>query len=421
MLDESALEFGRVMDDFPKRVVRGLPRTLTLHGAGLVPGSTLACSDPDVLVTALFWNDTSLQFRVEAPAGALDGNLDLTVTNPVGESRTLVAGLELTPPDPVVSTVQPALGTDGGGTLLTLHGSNFRAGQVVVLGGEIYEVGAPGGSELLDANTLALTTRAGAPGTFDVVVIDPTGVEGRKTNGFTFAHVPEVQSTFPSGGYAGGGTSVVLRGQDFEPGLLVRIDDVPQTLVVLNGTTELVVTTQAGVPGGPYLLEVENPGGAIATSAFSYSATPDPLLDGVDPGAGPPGGGNPIRIHGSNLGSASTVLFGADAATGAGGTPAAALSVIDANTLEVIAPAHAAGAQSLLVRNDATGQAALLPNAYTFEGAGNGGGGGCYVQPQLPPAGPRELLAGAWWLAALLAALHLRAWLRRASSPSTSR
>jgi hypothetical protein len=419
VLDESALEFGYVMDDFGKRVVRGLLTTLTLHGSGLVAGCTLACSDPDVLVTPLAWNGGSVQFRVDVPADAMDGNLDLTVSNPAGESRTLVAGLEITPPDPQLDTVLPAQGTDGGGTQVTIHGANFRAGQQLVLGGEIYAVGEPGGCELADANTLHLATRASVPGTFDVVVIDPTGVEGRRANGFTYAHVPEVQSTFPAAGYAGGGTLVVLRGQGFEPGLEVRIDGLPQTLVELQGTTEIRVTTLAGVPGGPYQLEVENPGGAIATSAFSYTAAPDPLLEELEPGGGPMQGGNTITIHGANLGGTSAVLFGADAATGAGGTPAAALTVLDANTLEVVAPAHAPGAQNLLVRNDATGQAVLLPHAYTFEGSGSGGG--CYTQPHLPPAGPREMLAGAWWLAALLLALHSRAWQRRASSPSTSR
>ena len=425
VLDESALEFGYVMDEFPKRVVRGTLTTLTLHGSGLVAGSALACSDPTVLVTPLAWTGGSLQLRADVPADAPDGNLDLTVTNPAGESRTLVAGLEITPPDPQLATVLPAQGTDGGGTLVTILGANFRAGQQLVLGGEIYAVGETAGCDLVDANTLRFVTRASTPGTWDVVVIDPSGVEGRRANGFTFAHVPEVQSTFPAAGYAGGGTSVVLRGQDFEPGLAVRIDGLPQPQLELHGTTELVVTTLAGVPGGPYLLEVENPGGAIATSAFSYTAAPDPLLSELDPGGGPMSGGNTITIHGSNLAGTSTVLFGADAATGAGGTPAAALTVVDTNTLEVVAPAHAPGAQNLLVRNDATGQAVLLPHAYTFEGSGSGGG--CYVEPQLPPASPREVLAGAWWLAALLLlvlrtrALHLRAWQRRASSPSTSR
>jgi hypothetical protein len=207
---------------------------------------------------------------------------------------------------------------------------------------------------------------------------------------------------------------------------------VQQTDIVLNGTTELVVTTQAGVPGGPYLLEVENPGGAIATSAFSYGVDPDPLLLLVDPGAGPGAGGNTLQIHGSNLDAASPVLFGVDPQTGAGGTPAATVTVIDASTLEVVAPAHAFGTLAVLVRNDATGQAALLSNAYTFQsGSGGGGGGGCYVLPYTPPAGPRELLAGAWWLFALLAfslqrriswrgALHLRPC-PATSSRSTSR
>jgi hypothetical protein len=424
VLPESALELGRVMDGFPRRVVRGVATILTLHGAGLVAGSTLACADPDVLVTPLAWHDTNVQFSVSVPADEPDGNLDLSVTNPQGETRTLVAGLEITPPDPLVDQVQPALGTDGGGTLLVLHGANFRAGARVVIGGGIYADGEAGGCEVLDAGTIRLTTSATAQGSCDVVVIDASGVEGRLAQGFTFAHVPEVQSTFPTGGFAGGGTQVVLRGQDFEPGALVRIDGVPQTLVALHGTSELVLTTQAGLPGGPYLLEVENPGGAIATSAFSYSADPDPLLDALDPRSGPPAGGNTITIHGSNLGSASAVYFGADPATGAGGTPAAALSVIDANTLEVVAPPHAPGTLSLLVRNDLSGQAAVLPDAYTFGAAPTSGGGGCFVLPGAAPAGPREMLIGLWWLFALLAlrlrSLHWRAW-PRTSSLSTSR
>jgi hypothetical protein len=135
-----------------------------------------------------------------------------------------------------------------------------------------------------------------------------------------------------------------------------------------------------------------------------------------------PSGGNTIRIHGSNLGAASAVVFGVDPATGAGGTPASSLVVIDPGTLEIVAPAHALGPQNLLVRDDATGQAALLPAAYSFTlDSSSGGGGGCYVLPHTPPAGPRELLAGAWWLFALLVALHLRAWHRATSSPSTSR
>jgi Matrixin/IPT/TIG domain len=424
VLPESALELGRVMDDFPRRIVRGVATTQTLHGNGLVAGSALACSDPDVLVTPLSWHDTHVQFAVSVPADEPDGNLDLSVTNPQGETRTLVAGLEITPPNPLVFQVQPALGTDGGGTLLTLHGANFRPGARVVIGAGSYADGEPGGCTVLDTATIRLTTSATAQGSCDVVVIDSSGVEGRLAQGFAFAHVPEIQSTFPTGGFAGGGTEVVLRGQDFAPGALVRIDGVPQTLVALHGTSELVLTTNAGLPGGPYLLEVENPGGAIATSAFSYSAQPDPLPDSLEPASGPPEGGNTITIHGSNLGSTSAVLFGADPATGAGGTPASALTVIDEHTLAVVAPPHAPGTLSLLVRDDLTGQAAVLPEAYTFGSPPSSGGGGCYVLPGTPPAGPRELLIGLWWLFALLAlrlrSLHWRAC-PRPSSLSTSR
>lgn len=412
VLPANTLELGLVQDDFPKRVVRGIGTILSLHGSGLVTGCTLSCSDPNVIVSVLGWGDTRVQFGVDVPADEPDVNLDLTVTDAQGQKRTLVAGLEVTPADPQVDSVVPATGTDGGGTLVTLHGANFRAGQRVVIGSAIYADGVPGGCELLDANTIQLHTSATDSGSYDVVVIDPSGVEGRLTNGFAFAHVPEVQSTFPSGGYAGGGTNVLLHGQNFEPGAVVRIDGVQQTLVVQNGSTELSVTTQAGIPGGPYLLEVENPGGAIATSAFSYGATPDPLLELVDPADGPQAGGALIQIHGANFDGASTVSFGADPQTGAGGTPAASLRVIDANTLEVLTPAHASGTQSVLVRDGNTGQAVIALEAYTFRAPSAGGGGGCYTLPHVPPADPREFCAAAWWLCALLL-FALRSRLRR--------
>ncbi|MBK7644811.1 MAG: IPT/TIG domain-containing protein [Planctomycetes bacterium] len=429
--DENSLSFGSLADDFPLRAVRGTVTTLTIHGWGLVTGSTLACADPNVVVTPTTWFGSRVLFTINVPIDQPDGNLDLTLTDPQGVRRVLSAGIEVTPPSPAVSSLTPAQGTDAGGTLVTLHGSNFRAGQEVVLGGSIYLDGVDGGCEVLDSNTIQLTTVASPAGSCDAVVIDPSGVEGRRPDGYVFAHVPEIQSTFPEGGYAGGGTVVVLLGQNFEAGAVVRIDGVQQTQVELAGTTQIHLTTNAGVPGGPYQIEVENPGGAIATSLFSYAAIPDPEVVHVDPPAGPPNGGNTIRIEGQNLGAATAVLFGADAATGEGGTPAASLLVIDSNTLEVVAPKHASGPQNLLVRNDATGQAVLLTNAYRFQDASGGGGGGCYVQPYSPPAGPREMLAGAWWLCALLvfalraqirrpAALHLRAC-RPTSSPSTSR
>lgn len=405
---DGALELGAVADDFPRRLVRGTSSVLFLHGNALANGSALAASASELVVTPLAWFGGSVSLRVDVPPDCALGNSDLSVTSAAGELRTLVAGLEITPADPLVSSVSPPLATDAGGTLLSIFGANFRAGLTVVIGSQSYRDGDVGGAHVIDEHTIQLRTHATQAGSYDVAVLDPTGVEGRRANALAFAHVPEVQSTFPGGGWAGGGTTLVLRGQNFEAGALVRIDDVQQSQVVRTSSSELIVTTSAGVPGGPYVLEVVNPGGAIATSAFTYGLEPDPVLDTIDPPAGSSSGGDTVIVHGSNFSSATTVRFGVDAVTGQGGTNASEVHVLDEHTLEIVTPAFTSGAHSVAVFDTNTGQATLAVSAFTFEGSGAKGAGGCSVLPHQPPAGPGERLAGLAWLCAAGAFALLR-------------
>ncbi|MCI0546405.1 MAG: IPT/TIG domain-containing protein, partial [Candidatus Rokubacteria bacterium] len=165
-----------------------------------------------------------------------------------------------------------------------------------------------------------------------------------------------------------------------------------------------------GAPGGPYTLEVENPGGGIASSAFVYAAQPDPVLALATPDEGGTGGGTTVTLSGANFTADSAVLFGADPDTGLGGSAAQSVLFVDASTLEVATPSHAKGAVSVVVQDGVTGQAAVLAGGFTFVKSG-GGGGGCYVRPEAGSSGdPRALLLGGWWILFLLAAAL---WMRR--------
>ena len=64
---------------------------------------------------------------------------------------------------------------------------------------------------------------------FDADVIDATGIETRKTNGFTSDLIPSLQTVFPTAGSAAGGTTVVIRGADFSNSAVVRINSVQQS------------------------------------------------------------------------------------------------------------------------------------------------------------------------------------------------
>ena len=412
------LSLGRTSDRYPLRAPSGSTTPLQVRGSGLSNGASLTASDPSLTITVTNWMTSRVTFDVTVPAGALSGHVDLTVTKPGGGRSTLVAGLEITPPDPTVTQASPSSGDSGGGTVLTIAGSGFRAGARVVLGDQLYVDGDPvgaGGCMVLDDSTIMLTTAATAAGTWDVVVIDASGVEGRATNAFTSAAVPVVTSVFPAGGDSDGGTDVTLRGANFASGALVRVDGQYQGNVSVLDESTLTFTTEGGAPGGPYLLEVVNPGGALATSAFVYAAQADPQLVQVTPGAGSSQGGDVIQLLGFSLPANAQVTFGADPTTGAGGVSAASLTVLDARTLEVTTPSHAAGLAAVAVLDPLTGQASLLPGGFLFQGSaggGGGGGGGCgAVLPERRDGGNgRDVLAGlAWILAAMgVALLHGR-------------
>jgi hypothetical protein len=395
-----------------------------VRGAGLAAGSTLAAGDPSLTVTALSWMNTAVQFQVTVPAGAAPGHVDLVATNVAGDQSILPAALEITPPNPQVSSVSPGSGGSVGGTPLTVAGSGFRAGSRFVLGEHVYEDGQPGGCTVVDSATIQLLTAATPGGSYDAVVIDPTGVEGRETDAFVFASLPVISSVFPSAGSVSGGTSVVIRGSGFAlSGCTVSIDGTQQSQVSVDDPTRITLVTDPGLLGGPYTLSVQNPGGGTSSSSFTFTAASDPSILSIAPMRGSTSGGETVTLHGSNLPVSPVVRFGVDPDTGQGGTSATSVTWVDASTLEAVTPAHASGATSVLVSDPSTGQAAILASAFTFASSG-GGGGGCSIAPSDVSGSPRtplEPLAGGAWLGVLAAILVARARLaRKSAGPRTA-
>jgi len=402
-----SFNLGTNIDRYPIRVVDGTSQTIVLRGSGLNNGSTLEVGDPDLLVGTPMWFGTSVSFQLTVPDGELPGHVDVMATNVSGHQSVLVGGLEVTPPSPTVTGVNPPTGPIAGGTALTITGTDFEPGARIVVGDRIYEDGVAG-TTVVDPTTITLTTTATLAGTHDVVVIDRTGVEGRDANAFTVLAMPVIDSVFPLAGFAGGGTDVVLTGVDFLDGASVRIDGVDQGVVTVTGTTQLSFTTLPGVAGGQ-LLEVENPGGAIATSAFTYMGQPDPALISVDPSTAKIGGGQTIAIGGTNFTPTTLVEFGADPATGTGGLAAASITFVDSSTLEVETPAFAQpGPTSVLVREQATAQAHVLAAALSVK-KDSSGGGGCTMVPVSDGPSPRSIVAGGWWMLVLLLITGIRA------------
>lgn len=416
---DAVFALGTSADELPLRVEPGAPALYSLHGIGLVAGSSLAASDPDVVISVFAWNNTVVTFEVAAPADQPIGHVDLVATTVGGDVSALHAAIEIAPVEPFVLSVMPSAATTLGGTLVTITGADFRAGSRVVIANEVYVDGDAQGCTVVDDGTITLTTRASAAGTWDVVVQDVAGPEGRSGDALEFAPLPEIDSVFPAAGFGGGGTLVRLRGLNFVTGSIVRIDGDQQTGVTVASANSLSFSTSAGLPGGPYVLEVETPDGDVASALFTFQIDPDPIVATIEPASGSTRGGDVIVITGSNFTEDVEVSFGADPETGLGGV-AADVVFVDANTLEVTTPAMASGAQSVLVHLGLTDQAALEPAAFTFVKP-SGGGGGCSIAPLEGPRGPFDgfgaflpiLLALAWLVASARKPVLVHAHSRR--------
>jgi MYXO-CTERM domain-containing protein len=394
------VQLGRSSDRLPRRATIGQSTLHTLRGSGLTSGSTLSASDSDVVLTPTSWLGSVVTFAVAVPAGELPGHVDVTVTNSAGQRDTLPGGLELAPPDPQVHLVQPSLGSQSGGTLVTVSGAHFAPGARVVIGDRIYLEGAVGGATLVDGQTLTLITAATAPGLHDVVVIDATGVEGRAAQSFLTTDVPSLQLVFPEAGAVQGGTPVTLLGADFVPGAEVYFGGVAALSVAVLDSSHIEAVAAPSLGTGPVSLQVVNPGGFAAGAQFTYVSQADPTLAGLSPSFGAAAGGDQVTLTGADFGPGVEVRFGVDPVDGSGGSPALALTRVDNTTLTVVTP-PGVGSVAVLVRDEATGQAALLPAAYTYQGGGGGGGCGSTAAPG--PGTWRDALANAGWFLALLA------------------
>ncbi len=394
---DASIVLGQPFDALPATCPIGSLSAHALHGSGLVAGSTIECSDPTVSIAGLGFGTSVITFTVDVPPGTPAGHADVTVIDPGGGRATLVGALEFVAEAPTVVSLTPSSGPTAGGTSLLVHGTGFAPGLRLVLGQGIYEEGQVGGCTWIDATTLTLVTKPHAPSTPDAVVIDATGVEGRLSAAYQFVSAPTIASVFPAVGNASGGTSVRLEGTDFAPGAVVRIAGVQQTQVAVQDAQTLLFTTAAGAAGGPYTLEVQNLDSSIASSVFSYAAQPDPVLAGLSPAVGSTKGGTQVTLSGSAFLASMEVWFGVDPATGAGGVKSSSVEFVGASSLRALAPPHAKGSVSVLVRDTNTGQASLLVSAFQYQQPKSGGGGGCSVAEAGRgwdgPRGPVEFLA----------------------------
>jgi IPT/TIG domain len=178
---------------------------------------------------------------------------------------------------PAISTTAPGSGPNLGGTTVTITGTNFQPGAVVLFGT------APGGISGVNCTesggtTITCLTPADSAGVKDITVVNVDGKLGSALAAYTDIDVrPTIVSVTPSPGPTNG-SAITITGTNFEAGAKVTIGDLPAGDVVVQDSTTITASTP-GLPVGPNDVTVTNPDTGTITSAggFTYNLGTGPI------------------------------------------------------------------------------------------------------------------------------------------------
>ncbi len=160
----------------------------------------------------------------------------------------------VTPPS--ISSISPARGAVGGGTEVTITGTNFTADAEILLGGQSLV-----DTSFVNATTIIGLTLPGTEGPADLVITNSLGTD-TLPGAFTYAAPPEINSIEPAVG--NGSQEVLISGNKFSTEgdtvvhfggtLVIDVIEITTTTIrctappcaALNAWVEMAVTTDGG-------------------------------------------------------------------------------------------------------------------------------------------------------------------------------
>ncbi|MFL6374365.1 MAG: IPT/TIG domain-containing protein [Pyrinomonadaceae bacterium] len=313
-----------------------------------------------------FTVNSATSITATAPAHAA-GTVDVTVTTSGGTSAISASDhytYNAPTPAPAVTNVSPTSGTTGGGTSVTIAGTNFTGATAVSFGGT-----AATSFTVNSATSITATSPAHAAGTVDITVTTTGGTSATSASDqFTFnapIPAPSVTGVSPTSGSTSGGTSVVITGSNFTGATAVSFGGTAATSFTVNSATQITATAPAHA-AGTVDVTVTTSGGTSAISAsdhYTYNApTPAPTVTSVSPTSGTTSGGTSVTITGTNFTGATAVSFG--------GTPATSFTVNSATSITATSPAHAAGTVDVTVTTPGGTSATSASDQFTYTAAG---------------------------------------------------
>ena len=304
---------------------------VTITGTNLT-GATVVTFGGAAATAVVAVNATTITAVTPAHAAGL---VNVSVTVPAGTGTG--TGLYTYGAAPTVTSVAPAGGPIAGSTAVTITGTGFTGTTSVTFGGV-----AATGVLIVNATTITATTPAHAAGAVDIVVT-AFGGSGTGVGLYTYVAPPTVASVSPNIGPTTGGQSVTITGTNFTGASSVTFGGAAATAIVVVNATTITATAPAHAAGTVDIVVTGFGGSGTGNALFTYAVVP--IVTSASPGSGNVAGGTLVTITGANFTGATTVHFGA--------LLAPSMTVVNANTINAMTPAHTAATVHVTVTTPA--------------------------------------------------------------------
>jgi len=240
--------------------------------------------------------------------------------------------------------ISPNQGSTGGGTTVTITGTNLTGTTAVHFGSKL----ATGVTNVSPTQVTAVSPSG--TGTVGVTVTTAGGTSNPTP--FFYVGAPFKSGLSDTSGATAGGNTITISGTGLSTATSVQFGANSAVPTVVSDS-QISVVVPAGAAAGPVGVSVTTAGGT--NNGLSYTYIDDPTITAIAPTSGPTSGGTAVTITGTSLAATDQVAFG--------GAPAP-FSVVNATTVSAVTPPGTAGAVDVTVSNPAG--AATATDAFTY-------------------------------------------------------
>ncbi|GAF98468.1 unnamed protein product, partial [marine sediment metagenome] len=231
----------------------------TIGGTGFVNPPTVLFGAEGAAVVY----ETSGRLLAKVPSGTGTGVVDVVVTNPDLQSCSYGSFVY----DPEITSITPGSGTDEGGTVVVIEGSNFIETPEVSFGVDDAVV-----TWVSSTVINVVTAPATVPGPVTVEVENSDGGYTSVEGDFTYEPPPSISWIEPLHGKVG--ELIAIYGTGFQSGTVVRFGGLASPPIVFTDGGLIEAEPPPNEPLTMVYITVENPDGRSFSSADTL---PDPI------------------------------------------------------------------------------------------------------------------------------------------------